>query len=93
MKGNKGGKYDHSAKTKREDDVAFVESAIFKEGEVRFKGQRFLELVSGGRIPVAYKELYLYVCTGQAPASWTDCLAKCKLLSAARVEAAKQVRH
>ena len=93
MQGNKRGKYNHSSTTKREDDIAFVESAIFKEGEVMFKGQRFLELVSGGHIPVAYKEPYLYVCTGQARARWTDCLAKCKLLSVARVEGTKQARH
>ena len=49
--------------------------------------------MSGGRIPVEYKELYLYVKTGKVPDAWSRVFAECGLLSEAKVEDAKYSVH
>ena len=87
MEGKARGPYDHSATTKQEDEVEFVEGKVFKEKLVTFCGEEFLEILCGGRIPAAYRELYLYVCTGQAPAEWVCCLDDCKLSASQRAAA------
>ena len=93
MSGRKRGRYNISAATKRQDEVDFVDAVVFEEEVVEFKGEEFLDLHSGGRIFAKHESIFLYACTGRAPADWVACLKLCNLLSCARVETAMQAQH
>ena len=90
----KRGPYITSAKTKREDEVEFVEAVIFENEKVAFEGEDFLKIANnGGRIHARFERAYLYACAGRAPEDWLRGLEACQLLLRSRIEAAKLARH
>ena len=93
MTGNKRGKYNVIKATKRQDDVNFVSSSIFKDEVVTVDGVEYLDVCVGGRIPAEYKDLYMYVKLGKAPDDWVKCYETTQFLSVAKIEQAKHARH
>ena len=76
------GNNTHKA-SKQDDDIGFVSRM--------FVG--FLLLYRGRRIPVKYKELYLYVKTRKALEQWVRGFIESNLLSGEKVEQAKRATH
>jgi len=93
MSGNKRGKYNTSKnKSKRQDGISSNESHFFR-GTITVDNKEYLLLLGGGRLPIEYKELYLYVCTGRSPEEWVRGFAATNLLSKAKIEEARQAVH
>ncbi len=93
MKGTKRGKYNVNAARKAMDEVDFMRCKVFKDESIHLDGEEYLDLLHGGRIPVKYKDLFMYVKLGKAPEDWVRCLDGCKILSVVKREQAKQARH
>ena len=79
-------------KASDKDGISSKESH-FLRGTITVDEKEYLLLHGGGRIPIAYMELYLYVCTGRSPEAWVRGFAATNLLSKAKIEEARQAVH
>jgi len=50
-------------------------------------------LNGGGRIPIEYKEDFLFVKFGRVPDDWVKAFAESQLLSEAKIEQVKHTQH
>jgi len=87
-KGKKRGPYRTSQTKSKRWDTVDIDPTVFEE-VIDVDGREYLVLLTGGRIPIEYKDLYMYVVTGKVPDSWIKAFEECKLLSATKIEQAK----
>jgi len=63
-KGKKRGPYRTSQTKSKRWDTVDIDPTVFEE-VIDVDGREYLVLLTGGRIPIEYKDLYMYVVTGK----------------------------